>query len=456
MKNPDSSGKPLLANFARLPSTNEGTGANYGTLASTATSNDPSSHPRVFIDSSSNDSSSSSSSSSGCCCGNQELAGTSASTTAQHSINNQTLDEENRILADKLRGSMVQEDDIPTIKNKCGKDVAQFYINQNDLILSMLEVHNDHSDEDIEQQASESKLYQEKVRFAIHISVAANIVLSVVQLYVALSSHSLSLFATMADAMMDLLSSLILLFASIAAEQKDTHKRYPSGRSRIETVGIIIFASLMGAFSTGLLMESITSLLSQSNERNSLNLLNGMCIVVALATKLALFFYCFALRKNHSAHVLMLDHRNDLFVNSFGLSMALLGRHLYPWIDPLGCLVVALFILRSWIREAWEQMQLIVGISADPAFLQLLTYTAMTHHPLITHVDTVRAYHSGARLFVEVDIVMAPETPLRIIHDVAETLQNRYERMDCVERAFVHVDYECLHHPEHSPTSYSK
>ena len=355
-----------------------------------------------------------------------------------------------RKLVPKLKESLIQDSDIPTIKKRRGNKVAEFYINQNNLIRSMLQVHQAVSQEDLERQALDSKMQQSKVMYSIRISVVGNIALTFIQMYAALSSGSLSLFATMADAMMDLLSSIILLLASIAAEQQDTHRKYPSGRSRIETVGIIIFASLMGAFSTGLLMEGIQSLLSPYHEPNSFNILNGMCIVLALVIKLALFLYCFSLRHNHSAHILMLDHRNDLIVNSFGLAMAFMGRYMYDWIDPLGCLIIAIIILRSWIREAWEQMQLIVGISADPQFLQLLTYIAMTHHSLITHVDTVRAYHSGARLFVEVDIVMSPETPLRIIHDVAETLQNRYERMDHVERAFVHVDYECLHRPEHS------
>ncbi|KAJ1679676.1 hypothetical protein EV182_001563 [Spiromyces aspiralis] len=366
----------------------------------------------------------------------------------------ETPGSETKRLTRKLKGAIIDDRDIENMRKRGSKRLANFYEEQNDLIKKMLRVHDLPNVDDLERQDdAEGWDMRRKALMAINLSVGFNAVLVLVQLYAALSSGSLSLFATMADAMMDLLSSLILMFANIAAEQKDTHKRYPSGRSRIETVGIIVFASLMGAFSSGLLVESARSLLSSEPRHNSLNLVNGLCIVLALVCKLGLFLFCYSLRSNHSAHILMVDHRNDLFVNAFGLAMAIMGHHIYSWIDPLGCLVIALVILRSWIREAWEQMEFIVGISADPHFLQLLTYIAMTHHWLITHVDTVRAYHSGARLFVEVDIVMSPDTPLRILHDVAETLQNRYESMDHVERAFVHVDYECLHPPEHSSSS---
>lgn len=73
----------------------------------------------------------------------------------------------------------------------------------------------------------------------------------------------------------------------------------------------------------------------------------------------------------------------------------------------------------------------------------------MTHSPLVRQIDTVRAYHSGPRLIVEVDIVMDPEETLQATHDIAEELQIKLESLPDVERAYVHVDYETSHAPEH-------
>jgi len=50
---------------------------------------------------------------------------------------------------------------------------------------------------------------------------------------------------------------------------------------------------------------------------------------------------------------------------------------------------------------------------------------------------------------VEVDIVLDRDTPLWIAHDVGEALQVKLESMPFVERAFVHVDYDSDHRPEH-------
>jgi len=44
---------------------------------------------------------------------------------------------------------------------------------------------------------------------------------------------------------------------------------------------------------------------------------------------------------------------------------------------------------------------------------------------------------------------MDPEETLRVCHDIAEELQMKLERLPDVERAYVHIDFETDHRPEH-------
>lgn len=48
---------------------------------------------------------------------------------------------------------------------------------------------------------------------------------------------------------------------------------------------------------------------------------------------------------------------------------------------------------------------------------------------------------------------MDQDLPLKITHDVSQSLQRKLEGLGDVERAFVHVDYEDEHdvHEEHKP-----
>lgn len=69
---------------------------------------------------------------------------------------------------------------------------------------------------------------------------------------------------------------------------------------------------------------------------------------------------------------------------------------------------------------------------------------ALTHHEHIRDVGSVRAYHAGPGLIVEVELVMCPCETLRASHDIAEELRIKLERNLSVERVFVRVAYESV------------
>jgi len=100
-------------------------------------------------------------------------------------------------------------------------------------------------------------------------------------------------------------------------------------------------------------------------------------------------------------------------------------------------------------QTALEQTDYLVGKTADPHLLQQLTHIAFNHSPKVTKIDTVRAYHFGNHFLVEVHVVVDEFMSMREAHDVGEALEVKLEEMNEVERAFVHLDYEWTHSPEH-------
>jgi divalent metal cation (Fe/Co/Zn/Cd) transporter len=53
---------------------------------------------------------------------------------------------------------------------------------------------------------------------------------------------------------------------------------------------------------------------------------------------------------------------------------------------------------------------------------------------LIKKIDTVRAFHFGTSYFVEIDIVLPENMPLKEAHDIGEELQKKIEDLPEVER----------------------
>jgi cation diffusion facilitator family transporter len=327
------------------------------------------------------------------------------------------------------------------------RKIQKFYQNQNENIERMLKPVEDHLAE-AKQEAGDDHL---KFQTAVYGSFAANIILAGLQLYGAISSGSLSLFTTMADSIFDPMSNVTLIVTNRAVKRVDPN-RFPSGKARLETVGNIVFCFLMTAVSFILIAFSAKQLVDGSDsETHSFHLPSVIAVAVAFCTKLALFFYCWALKDKYSQiNILWQDHRNDLFINGFGILTSVGGSKLKWWIDPVGAIILSCLISVIWLHTAFSEFLLLVGVTASVETQQLITYVCLTHSPDIEGIDTVRVYHSGPRLIAEVDIVMNPSSSLRDTHDVAEELQIKLESLPDVERAYVHVDYETTHKPEHA------
>lgn len=336
------------------------------------------------------------------------------------------------------------KEDHPNAKEKSMK---KFYARQNTLIDQFLQ-----SGDEERLAALDMVENGPRIRFAVNASFIVNFCLFIIQLYAAISTGSLSLFATAADAFMDLVSSVVMLVTSRMASRHDVYK-YPVGRTRIETIGIIMFCCLMTTVAIQLIIESGRSLAGGPHDSEDLHLIPIIFVSVAIFCKGTLCIYCFIYRRYPSVHVFFIDHRNDIAVNAFGLLMSILGSRVKWYADPIGAILIGLLILTSWAANAYEHVWLLVGKAAPKEFISKLIYLVVTHDTRIRKVETCRAYHAGQRYYVEVDIVMDEDLPLKITHDVSQTLQRKLEGLADVERAYVHVDYEDEHDimEEHKP-----
>ncbi|EEH34314.1 cation diffusion facilitator 1 [Paracoccidioides lutzii Pb01] len=330
--------------------------------------------------------------------------------------------------------------------NSASRKLQGFYTLQNQNIERLLKPVDEH----VRLAKEYNSQNQLKYKIAVYGSFAANVILSILQLYAAIASGSLSLFTTMADAVFDPLSNLALLVSHKAVKRVDARK-FPAGKARIETAGNIFFCFMMTAVSMILISFSIKSLADGYTENTlGFEIPPVVAVCIAFFTKFSLFLYCWALRNQYSqVRILWEDHRNDLFINCLGILTSVGGSKLKWWIDPMGALILSCLISVLWLRTAYSEFQLLIGVTADTQTQQLITYISMTHSPLIQAIDTVRAYTSGPRLVVEVDVVMDRNESLMATHDVAEELQMKLESLPDVERAYVHVDYETTHKPEH-------
>ncbi|AFR97068.2 cation diffusion facilitator [Cryptococcus neoformans C23] len=286
-----------------------------------------------------------------------------------------------------LKEKIISKEDIKDLKQRRkGNKLAKFYTVQNFRIDDLLKPMRAHTS-DASQEKANTAL---RVRIAIHASFIVNCCLAVLQLYAAISSSSLALFASYVDA------ECIREFA--------THK---------------------------------------GDDLEKFHLASLVSVGVAFVAKLCLFLYCFAVRKSSShVEVLWEDHRNDLCTNAFGILTSAGGAELKWWIDPMGATILGVLVLASWTGTAHRNLAHLACISAPSEFINFITYKALTFSPFITGVDNVRACHCGPEYFVEINVVLPPNIPLWEAHGITQPLQDAIEELKDVDRCFVHGEFE--------------
>ncbi|XP_073285746.1 metal tolerance protein 4-like [Primulina huaijiensis] len=325
----------------------------------------------------------------------------------------------------------------------------EYYERQFATLKSFEEVDSLHSSNAIDERLELQELAEHER--AMNVSNWANVFLLGFKIFATVKSGSLAIEASTLDSLLDLMAGGILWITHLSMKNINIYK-YPIGKLRVQPVGIIIFAAIMATLGFQVLVQALEQLIQDKpTEKMSSDQLIWLYVIMLTATgvKLVLWIYC-RRSKNNIVRAYAKDHYFDVVTNVVGLIAAVFGDKFYWWIDPTGAIFLALYTIFNWSGTVLENAVSLVGKSAPPEVLQKLTYLVLRHDLQIKRVDTVRAYTFGVLYFVEVDIELPEDLPLKEAHAIGESLQIKIEELAEVERAFVHLDYECDHKPEHT------
>ncbi|KAF1851043.1 uncharacterized protein K460DRAFT_273143 [Cucurbitaria berberidis CBS 394.84] len=282
------------------------------------------------------------------------------------------------------------------------------------------------------------------VRWAININVIVNILLLAAKGVAAIWSNSLSLIASLVDSALDLLCTIIIWTTNKLVRWRlmKLKKKFPIGRRRLEPLGILVFSIIMVISFMQILQESVKKLLP-GGDRDVAELPPAaiFAMVATIVTKGTIWIGC-ARVKTTQVRALSQDCKTDVYFNTLSLLFPLIGHKLNVWwLDPVGATILSLFIIYDWAGTCLENVTRLTGEAASDRVERKMMYMAYRFAPLVEGFKSIKCYHAGDGVCVEIDVLMPEEAPLRKCHDVAETLQYCLEGLDEVDRAFVTMDY---------------
>lgn len=298
-----------------------------------------------------------------------------------------------------------------------------------------------------------------EVTWTIRSSVWINFVLCICKVYAFVVSGSLAVLASLVDSAIDLLGQGTLMVTNHLASAGKIDE-YPAGRGKLEPVGVMVCAVVMGMASMEVISTASLKLFQYWGSSEAplveLNTITVWILVGIIVLKAGLWVWCSRVHRRHphndSVKAIAQDNLNDVLSNIVALIApeATLFGHAFWVADPLAGILISVYIIWTWVVTGYEQVEMIVGKRADIDFLRKIQEIAQVHHDKMV-LDQLNAYHFGPRYLVELEVVMPESTTLRESHDVGIQLQHKIELMEEVARCFVHIDYQIRVNDDHDP-----
>lgn len=304
------------------------------------------------------------------------------------------------------------------------------------------------------------------VTVAIYVNFVANVILLAAKIAALLMTNSVSVLASLVDGALDFLSTTIVWITTALIRRQDRYE-YPISRRRLEPLSVLVFAVVMVTSFFQVAITSAGRLMSSRHAVVQLSVPSAVIMGSTVVVKFLCWFWC-RLINNSSVQALAQDAMTDVVFNFFSIVFPLGAYYQHPplysnanrdalvggftniwFLDPLGGLILSIYIIWNWSRTASEHIRHLTGAAASREDVSILLYMTMRFSRSILKIQNLRAYYAGDLLNVEVDIVLPDNSSLRDSHDLGESLQYMLESVPTVERAFVHMDYDPWNIPSH-------
>lgn len=284
-------------------------------------------------------------------------------------------------------------------------------------------------------------------KIAMHVSmvsIVVNIVLSLFKLLAGIFAHSGAMISDAIHSASDVISTVVVIIG-VHMSGKKSDKEHQYGHERLECVSSILLAGLL--LVTGIMIgisgvEKIAAG-TAGEELMVPGMLALIAAVISLVVKEWMFWYTRAAAKKINSGALMADawhHRSDA-LSSIGAFVGILGARLgFPILDPLASVGICILIAKAAIDIFKDAIDKMVDRSCDEETVSKMREAVMEVSG-VERVDVLRTRLFGSKMYVDVEIAVNDDMPLKEAHAIAEKVHRTIERtFGDVKHCMVHVN----------------
>lgn len=269
------------------------------------------------------------------------------------------------------------------------------------------------------------------MRLATYASVATALSLILAKAWAWWHSDSVSMLATLTDSSLDLLASLVTLFAVYHALQPaDKEHRFGHGKAEpLAGLWQALFVSLSAIF---LLYQAVQRLLSPQPIKDAVAASIGVMLFAIVMTGLLLLLQQHVIKKTGSTAISAdaLHYKTDFLINISIIVAIVMTAAGWHRIDALMAIAIAIYILHS----AWQIMRDAVNLLMDhelPVTSRQQIQELVLKHSEVHGVHDLRTRQSGLQVFIQLHLELDGALSLQqtdvICRQIEDDLQKQFD-----------------------------
>ncbi|CAB3288473.1 Cobalt-zinc-cadmium resistance protein [Methanocaldococcus lauensis] len=273
----------------------------------------------------------------------------------------------------------------------------------------------------------------------IIVSIVGNIFLGVIKIIVGYIYSSISLISDGVHSLSDVLTS-VLGYIGIKLASKPADKSHPLGHSRFEP--LIAFLMGLALFFTACEIGKFAIERLFSKEVITVNIIMLTVAIISIVSKELMTQYSLYVGKKLNSQILIADayhHRSDVLSSIVVLIGLLLEKFGVSYGDAIAGIIVSIMIAKVSIEIIITNINYLTGSSPPEDFYEIVKKEALSVDRVIG-VHDIKAHYVGPKIYVELHVEVPSNISAKEMHDIEVDVKKRLEKLDNVEKAYVHVD----------------
>ena len=282
------------------------------------------------------------------------------------------------------------------------------------------------------------------------VSVAVNLLLTLLQIAAGLFSKSQGLIADGIHSLSDLVADFVVLLAGHHS-RKDADADHPYGHHRFETAASLVLGLLLLAVGLGMLWSAVHKLESPESVPE-VHVLALWVAGGALVSKELLFRYMLVIAKRVKSSMLVANawHARSDAASSLVVGIGIVGNLSgYPILDPIAALIVGAMVTKMGWGFSWEALHDLMDRAVDEEEVAAIRQTLLDT-PGVEGVHDVRTRKMGDMIVVDAHLEVDASLNVEAGHDITVEARNRVLQRHRVLNLMTHLDPWHRPDPDHT------